>query len=97
MNLRHNHDDFAVSLAARRFNGAAHSHAVICSGLRGYVGTRHGAADRWDWGLTISSLDAAWRRHERLQAVADALTPDQRMAVWSDDSEQARVLRRFVR
>lgn len=97
MNLRFNHDDFDTSLLAERFDGAAHHHAVICSGLRGHVSTRHGASDRWDWGVTLRSLEVAQERHARLQALADSLTPDQRMAVWSDDSEQARTLRRFCR
>ena len=58
---------------------------------------RHGQETRWAWSNTIHTLLAAQQRHERYQALADSLTPDQRMAVWSDDSEQARVLRRFVR
>lgn len=97
MNLRFNHDDFATSLLAHRFDGAAHHHAVLCAGLRGHVGTRHGARDRFDWGVTVSTLDAAQQRHERLQAVADALAPEQRAELWADTSEQAKVLRRFVR
>lgn len=95
--FRFNHNDFNVVLLAHRFDGAAHHHAVICSGLRGQVSTRHGALDRWSWAVTLHTLLAAQQRHERYQALADSLTPDQRMAVWSDDSEQARVLRRFVR
>lgn len=81
----------------RGFDGASHHHAVICAGLRGHVSTRHGARDRWDWGRTLATLERAQDRHGRLQALADSLTPEQRVAVWSDDSEQARLLRRFVR
>lgn len=57
----------------------------------------HGHETRWSWAVTVHTLLAAQQRHERYQALADSLTPDQRMAVWSDDSEQARTLRRFVR
>lgn len=85
------------SLLALRFSGASHHHAVICTGLRGLNGTRHGAPDRFDWGMTMQSLHASWQRHERLQAVADALTPEQLDALWQDTSDQARLLRRYVR
>lgn len=82
---------------ANRFDGAAHHHAVICSGMRGHVSTRHGARDRWDWGLTLRSLEVAQERHARLQALADSLTPEQRAALWFDAREQAKVLRRLAR
>lgn len=80
-----------------RFDGAAHHHAVACAGTRGMVGTRHGEPDRWDWGVTIGSLLDAWHRHERMQALADSLTPAQRAALWQDTSQQAAKLRRFCR
>lgn len=59
--------------------------------------TRHGATDRFDWGLTQQTLGAALERHRRLQAIADGLTAEQRDALWLDTSEQAATLRRFVR
>lgn len=78
-------------------DGAAHCYAVIRAGMLGLVDSWHGAPNRWDWGVTVASLQAAQQRHERLQKLADSLTPEQRAAVWSDDSEAARTLRRFIR
>jgi len=78
-------------------DGAWHYLAVAHAGTQGLTTTRHGAPDRWDWGMTMDSLQIAQERHVRLQNLADSLTPEQRMAVWQDPSEQAKQLRRFVR
>lgn len=86
-----------LEIVADNYDGAAWHYAVIRSGLLGHVETRHGARDRWDWGVTVRTLDAAQQRHGRLQALADGLTPEQKAALWADPSEQAKVLRRFVR
>lgn len=76
-------------------DGAPFYLATLAEGTLG--ATRHGAADRFDWGLTQQTLAAALERHRRLQAIADGLTTEQRQALWLDTSEQAAILRRFVR
>lgn len=57
----------------------------------------HGDRCRWDWGRTLGSLDVAQRRHERMQQIADALTPEQKAALWGATDEWAAKLRRYVR
>jgi len=78
-------------------DGAAWHHAVITAGMRGQSATRHGAPDRWDWGVTANTMQAALQRHERLRALAESLTPEQRAAVWSSADPRAKEMRRFVR
>lgn len=97
ISLRFNHDDFDTSLLARQFDGSAHHHAVLCAGLRGHVNTRHGAPDRWDWGVTVQTLRDAEQRHERMQKLADSLSPEQKAALWGSTDQWAAELRRFAR
>lgn len=80
-----------------RYDGAAHHHAVICAGMRGEVATRHGAPDRWDWGVTLSTLGAAQDRHRRLESMLDEMTTDQRAELWAESTPLANELRRVAR
>ena len=57
----------------------------------------HGDRCRWDWGVTVQTLRDAEQRHERMQKLADSLTPEQRAALWGATDEWAVKLRRFVR
>lgn len=82
---------------ALQFDGSAHHHAVICAGLRGTVSTRHGAPDQWDWGRTLWSYLESEKRNDRMQKLADSLTPEQKAALWGATDEWAKKLRRFVR
>lgn len=81
---------------AQLFDGSAHDHAVICAGTRGEVTTRHGAPDRWDWGVTLATLVQAQQRHGRLERVVAEMTPEQRAALWTDTSPVAAELRRIA-
>lgn len=76
-------------------DGAAMLYATLYEGTLG--APKHGDQCRWDWGVTQRSLEAAQQRHARLQALAESLTPEQRMAVWSSDDPRAQELRRYVR
>lgn len=69
--------------------------ASLADGLVG--ATHHGAPDRWDWSVTLETLQRAQDRHRRMQAIADGLTPEQRALAWGADTQQARELRRFMR
>lgn len=58
---------------------------------------RHGSEDHWDWGRTLATKLEAWRRRTHLERIARNLTPEQRDALWSDPSDEARELRRVCR
>ena len=66
------------------FDGAAYYHATLYEGTLG--APRHAAESRWDWSVTLESLRLACDRDARLRKLAEGLTPEQRMAVWSDGS-----------
>lgn len=57
---------------------------------------QHGHVDHWDWGYVLHNELEAWRRHKHLERVASNLTPEQRDALWSDPSDEARALRKMV-
>jgi len=74
-------------------DGTWHHIAVIHAGVLGLTETHHGAADRWDWSLTARDIPAAQRQHERLQALAAGLTPEQRHSLWTTTDPRAAKLR----
>lgn len=57
---------------------------------------RHGDESHWDWGHVLHNELEAWRRRTHLERVARNLTPEQRDALWSDPSAEARELRKLV-
>ena len=87
----------ASPTAVRLPPGAEWYEAVIRSGLAGYGGPPHGDSSRWDWGVTASTLRLATDRHQRMQRIVDDMTPEQRMALWSDGSPIAAQMRKLVR
>lgn len=90
-------DQVTLERHALAYDGAWHHALVIAAGLDGLTTTTHGAADRWDWGVTVQSLGYALQRHRMLQERLAELTPDQRAALWADPSPEAAELRRIHR
>lgn len=76
--------------------GSEWAHAAIEAGKQGYGGPPHGDASRWDWGLTLRSLDVAFQRHKMLREFVAGMTAEQKDALWSDPSEEAARVRRVV-
>lgn len=105
---RKGHDAMTDDLESRRSESWAldassrlwiDSAALYLETLReGLLGApAHGDPCRWDWGVTIQTLRDAEQRHERMQKLADSLTPEQKAALWGATDEWAAKLRRFVR
>lgn len=69
---------------------------VIRAGMQGYGGPPHGDSSRWDWGLTLRTLDVAMQRHKMLCEFVEGMTPEQKDALWSDPSEEAARVRRLA-
>lgn len=78
-------------------DGTWHHIAVIHAGTLGLTETRHGAADRWDWSQTARDIPAAQHQHERLQVLANSLTPEQRSELWTTSDPRAAKLRSMLR
>lgn len=80
--------------------GSQHWESVITAGLRwpeAHAGPPHGSPARWDWGVTVRTLAEACQRNDRLSKYVAGLTEEQRRAVYSDPSDEARQLRRAMR
>ena len=76
--------------------GSEHLEAVISTGLR-YAVPHHGSSDRWDWGVTIRSIDFALQRHKMLVEWVKDMTPEQRAAAWELAGPEGERLRRLMR
>lgn len=77
--------------------GSEWHEAVIRAGKLGLATSTHGALDRWDWGVTFATMEQAFRRHERMVALAKGLTPEQVAALWTTDDPRAAALRKVLR
>lgn len=80
-----------------RWDGARHHTLVIEAGKLGLVTTSHGAADRWDWGVTAESLARAVNRETQADRLVRQMTPEERSDLWTGDGPEQALLRRAIR
>lgn len=86
----------ALHAACIGTTGSEHYEAVIATGTR-YAVPRHGDPVRWDWGVTLRSLDFAMQRHRMLADFVAEMTPEQRAAAWSMGGHEGERLRRAMK
>jgi hypothetical protein len=77
-------------------SGSEWLEALIATG-RKYSVPRHGHPCRWDWSITLKSLSLACQRSKMIADMAKDLTPEQRDALWQDDSDAAAELRKALK
>lgn len=70
-------------------SGSQWHEAVIRAGKLGNGGPRHGSPERWDWSVTLWSLDQALQRHQRHEQLRAQLTPEQRAQVLTSETRRA--------
>lgn len=80
-----------------RWDGARHHTLVIEAGKLGLTTSSHGAADRWDWGVTAESLARAVNRETQADRLVRQMSAEERAEVWTGDGPEQALLRRAVR
>lgn len=87
--------DQVTSRTPRTVDSANLYLATLDDGLGG--ATRHGAADRWDWGLTAESLARAVNRETQADRLVRQMSTEERAELWTGDGPEQPLLRRAAR
>jgi hypothetical protein len=93
------HESLLIGHLANDCDGATAHMMVVCGGLRWpeQVTTRHGARDRWDWGITAESIARAVDRENQADRLVRQMTPEERADLWTGDGPEQAILRRAAR
>jgi hypothetical protein len=93
------HESLLIGLLAADCDGATAHMMVVCGGMKWpeQVTTRHGARDRWDWGVTLDSLMVAWDRERQSDRLVSQMTPAELAELWTGDGPEQGLLRRAAR